>query len=1106
MEDNVILSLDMAMIINNAYKNDIDKILEADTIVTKHALYEAGGKRQLLDGPYKSLLFVQTEKTLSKMNSNVKVSDILFIMEFKNCVRKHYDILAKYYNGIKITLDDRKVTIIDFVKSNSMSKDSRMYYIDKNYYHEVNKAVNFGILDKSVNVNIDVKIDIAKWFAYTGLTVTDCIVLDNIRLSADEVCIVDDKIRTVRQDAITAISLPLLLDNVKKILEYKKNPEHKEVRMIRDNYFCYLNSSDFSRLPEEWQDIINTVCDNIKKPNYFENISALKEKYKDIESGKEVAWATLNVRNFPVEVNYYDGEGLISLELEKQINDGLKGKKVNYTNEDDDAELEEKVEVNDTEAKYHSFQIRLPFVKGVVHSCDLQGFFKENNIKTIIGKTFSRDPNAPKTKVYDASKVKMILTTSQFKLSKFITLLELKENETPIDAYFRLLNQYDYTLGISNVDDFAAKEYVKLCYQFFSTMPLDGYDSKELFETTQNYLDVVANDETTLDSIRLSAKTDIVSKRVMEVYEKCPEFVYNTNFFKNKTKKLYEDEKSNILVSKMTVKGTRKYLSSDLLGLLYHAADLKIPQSEEFPVYNFYMPNTETIKSNFPYAILRNPHYSRNEIKMLRPWDDVSPIRNKYFGHLTGVIMVNPQSLTADRLGGADYDGDTVVVTWQPGLIYVLSKNLLDQNREIYPVIKIPSLSADKDKFNHFQRVKCLRNTFDSRVGAISDDCFAFTFDAYKENRCDEVAEFTILSGLEIDSVKNGRKPKLKKVKDKDGKAQLFLAIKKAYKNTSTYGDDFDKMLKSNIEQAKKIDGIIFNNIKSIDNYKMPKVKHFKHKLPKNDNLELNHAIEIAAVTYAFHSFEKRMRKLRKRRAKYLKSNDNAYQEISEIKREIENILAFKGEEISLGILTEYCKTPNRYQTLRKYLDSKLYFIKDDALKLRTLEEIGLGSLPDNIKDILVDYKKDGFKLLYLVLYYLNEISFKNIDFDTRSEEEKQGNIFKPVGGIRGLTNTYGVDFMNKVGIRVLEMFDLFNSIVSEVLPQELDIVDNISHYLDEIEKRVYGYMRKITENYTFKDLTKVVDVYSTEIIFKIFYRQLKQYLEAGGDTNGIEN
>ena len=71
---------------------------------------------------------------------------------------------------------------------------------------------------------------------------------------------------------------------------------------------------------------------------------------------------------------------------------------------------------------------------------------------------------------------------------------------------------------------------------------------------------------------------------------------------------------------------------------------------------------------------------------------------------------------------------------------------------------------------------------------------------------------------------------------------------------------------------------------------------------------------------------------------------------------------------------------------------------------------------------------------------------------------------------------------------------------------KELDIVDNISHYLDEIEKRVYGYMRKITENYTFKDLTKVVDVYSTEIIFKIFYRQLKQYLEAGGDTNGIEN
>lgn len=109
----------------------------------------------------------------------------------------------------------------------------------------------------------------------------------------------------------------------------------------------------------------------------------------------------------------------------------------------------------------NSFQIRLPFLKGVIHSCDFKSFFKEHNITKIKG-YYAQG----KTRYYDVDNLKLILTKSQFKASSFVKYMKFT-----IDDYFGLLEKYGYHLGISGVEP-KVKNAVKLCYQFLSTLPI----------------------------------------------------------------------------------------------------------------------------------------------------------------------------------------------------------------------------------------------------------------------------------------------------------------------------------------------------------------------------------------------------------------------------------------------------------------------------------------------------------------------------------------------------------------------------------------------------------------------------------------------------------
>ena len=171
---------------------------------------------------------------------------------------------------------------------------------------------------------------------------------------------------------------------------------------------------------------------------------------------------------------------------------------------------------------------------------------------------------------------------------------------------------------------------------------------------------------------------------------------------------------------------------------------------------------------------------------------DVGPIREKYFSHLRYVLMVDSRSLIAERLGGADYDGDMIKTIADPLINTCVLRGYKDG--AVLPVLKIPAaepLIADAGDWK--ARFETVKVTFSNRVGLISNTALRSGIIAYNESTDStgreqsrkETETLAILTGLEIDSAKSGIRPDLSEfLVSNRGRKSLFLR----YKNI--FGDD----------------------------------------------------------------------------------------------------------------------------------------------------------------------------------------------------------------------------------------------------------------------------------------------------------------------------
>ena len=515
------------------------------------------------------------------------------------------------------------------------------------------------------------------------------------------------------------------------------------------------------------------VVDN---PTFTTSAKVITVKGEDTHGAEKRYHRTEEVR--AIEVTCFDGEGLISKEYAKVIDKQFCGKHI-----------------------HTSFQIRMPYIKGMLHEVDFKDFLKS------AGCTYITD-------IYDKhhpiDEVDIILTKSMFKGYGW-----LKENDMAWEDYLAVFCKYDHALYITNTSKPTAEAFTELNYQFLNTLsmtaeefcPADlphGWERSPSEDTRhwitkateQRYYNLCANEQYRIDFFaeRKTALGRCVKKNPLFVHE--PTCTKELDDLAERTLKQYS-------LGRLIVAGDNRFLSGDLLEFLtllikpesitkhtrrtdtFWAAAM----SQRFVKNSFYAPGAAY--GGNTCTLLRNLHIARNEEIQLAAYQKAEQMRKHYLGHLTDVVMVDAEMLAAERLGGADYDGDMIKTIADPLLNKCVARNYefggMDNIGNL-PLLYIPSEEAVlRDANDWHDRFITVRDTFSSRIGQICNAAFDRSVIAYDENstaeerqRCQEETEMlAILTGLEIDSAKSGVKPDLTEyLKRKTTARSKFLKYK----------------------------------------------------------------------------------------------------------------------------------------------------------------------------------------------------------------------------------------------------------------------------------------------------------------------------------------
>lgn len=677
-------------------------------------------------------------------------------------------------NGILLKMQGREnndgTIFYPFDKSGNMSRHGVITFISEEVYKEVDERVRLGI-----DFN-DIPVVPSKYFSYRGLYLSDGKLISNLELDKEKVIVIDDDFNKVTADVVT------------------------------------LRTDEDGKLP------VN--CDG--------SLSLTDE------SGKVTV-----IKAKEISMNSFDGEGIISAEYATMICDELPG------NDD-----------------IGSFQIRMPFVKGVLHSVDFKRFIIEQLGLDELDGIMIRDTFGIER---DLSKVEIMLTRSMFKCAEWI-----EEKSDPMELYFERHKKYDHVLYITNTSrGFGNTDEVKLNYQFLNTIAFEkdelrsivGKHYKEARDIARDPVkgrkavfrrqdeswqdDNAGYDDESMDDdgINMPAWKYALLRNPLFAYDP-----YIKNMLNDMSKSMMKDGRKG----QIYVEGTLGFLSRDLLSFMIHVIrQVEVVETEKtiehlipqcFGENQFYIPGYDGNKAekDIYCGILRSPHLSRNEQCALSQFcPDRDSLYERYFGHLSGVIMVPYDSIVPAALGGADFDGDLVKVIKDNIVNKAILRGAYDTYDEHaytrkYPVSEIPSPPGSKEKAVGRISFNQLRRTFSNSVGHISNTSLMMNKHEYwNASPNDEYENWsalcTIAVGLEIDSVKTGVRPDLRRIEEKAGNdTDTFLKIKYALKDKYTeetpYDDDIPTYLAEGVRPIDLLEYYYQSESNSEDSKKSAKI------------------------------------------------------------------------------------------------------------------------------------------------------------------------------------------------------------------------------------------------------------------------------------------
>lgn len=488
-----------------------------------------------------------------------------------------------------------------------------------------------------------------------------------------------------------------------------------------------------------------------------------------------------------IKLNGFDGEGLISSKYAELISDFFDKKGMS------------------------SFQVRMPFVKGMLHKVDyhkfLDGELTELNEK-LGGKFIVKDVWGIER---DLRKAEIILTQSMLKNCDWLTAyvkamnLEDQQNELykdPMKFYFTQFQKYNHALyvALTNLNLHNDVKEIQLNYQSINTLNLSNEKFIQLINSYSDRIQEIKNNKLKQREVILGKDKTDQEPFWKHALSRNSELI-NESFITGQVNALIDSYIDDIIEGRIHVTGENRFLSGDLLALMIHIlkqhvvlknkdneqktaldmelADLLRARIKELQAGshiftdNFYMPSNQmTLRSNDNYVILRNPHLSSNEDCLALPYlPKKDTLYSKYLSHLDGVIMVAYESLIPNILGGADFDGDMVRIYDESCITEAIRQTKkIEAEKKLGPdcdtetVRKPQMVFIDTNKENNqpvprqvtFDYVK---DTYGNQIGQISNAAIRLGEMQGQSGVFYSPAHCTLLTGLEIDAAKTGVHP-----------------------------------------------------------------------------------------------------------------------------------------------------------------------------------------------------------------------------------------------------------------------------------------------------------------------------------------------------------
>lgn len=542
----------------------------------------------------------------------------------------------------------------------------------------------------------------------------------------------------------------------------------------------------------------------------------------------------------------------------------------------------------------------------------------------------------------------------------------------------------------------------------------------------------------------------------------------------------------------LLVRGKVCYLSSDLLLFLAEFLKPHIDTNEKAAeVYDKLLSECPRYTTAYGAsggkiaALLRNPHIAKNEEAVVFTPRSIGDIRRKYLSHLNGVVMVEPWSLIAERLGGADYDGDTVKILYEPVICDSIASHYAKDtgifadrfaNKNNLPLLSIPTADPQlRDANDWLARYETVKNTFSSRVGKISNAALDRSMLAYDKsidkktrdvNR-KETEIFAILTGLEIDSAKSGIKPDLSKYLDKkDNKRSQYLKYKRlldgAEKRHAWYEDTFAERMKKYINGTEWES--VTANVEKLPYFAYMLKKHTPRKVcepapaceiftfAKNPNWRCN--LDPSLFQPMKDLIETYDRCLRRIRSSKHPAPSNSK------KKDIDRILIMRDQENAYDsdslytLFTEIDIT--RIKTIRNALKSKQWHFMKLEKRLAFLVEY----LPEEefreYDDLFADFRMGGYRMLGDIICDIDDAN-KNADKDNLHFKNDTADMTAMINAY--INRTPGTDYREAIATatltRICEIMSPFIAIrYAEALGRRdfiFDVMLEIAdHYLVE--------------------------------------------------------